>query len=246
MKFLTRQSTGRLLIALSLFLVLVALSSTGAGWVDRAQAAISLPAWCPSIPTVPTVPVPTVPTFPDVTSSHWGFEYVETLAYFGYVSGFPDGNYYPDSAVLRDQMAVFIERADKGTSYTPAVPTVAPFPDVPLTQWAVSWIAAAKNDGFVGGFPDGNYYPSNDLTRAEASVYITKLVNGTSFTPPVPTLPPFPDVLVSHWAASWIAQAKTDELVAGYPDGNYHPENPLTRAEMAVVISRALCLPGFP
>lgn len=233
--------------AVVLFLALFVLGSSGASWVKVAEASHPLPSWCPTVPTVPTIPgPPTVPTFPDVPPTHWAFEYIETLAYYGYVSGFPDGNYYPSLAVNRAQLATFFVRADKGTSFTPPTPTVPPFPDVPLSFWAVSWIAQAKADGFVTGFPDGNYYPLNAVTRAQAAVLTTRLVHGAGFTPPTPTAPPFPDVPVTHWAASWIAQGVADELFAGFPDGNFYPQNSLTRAQIAVLLANALCLPGFP
>jgi hypothetical protein len=246
MKGIEKRTFIKLGISTVLLLLLLILGSSGSTWVQGAEAAIALPSWCPTIPTVPTIPVPTVPTFPDVPASFWAFEYIETLANYGYVAGFPDGNYYPTNAVTRAQMAVFIERADKGTGFTPTVPTVPPFPDVALSFWAADWIAAAAADGFVVGFPDGNYYPLNSVTRAQAAVFITGLHQGTSFVPTVPSVPPFPDVIVSFWASSWIAQALADELVAGFPDGNYYPLTALTRAQMAVLVSLALCMPGFP
>lgn len=236
----------RVLLATLLFAGLMALAFSGAGWVQPAQAAISLPSWCPVVPTVPAVPVPAVPTFPDVPSSFWGFEFIETLAFFGYIAGFDDGNFYPTVPTDRAQMAVLIERADKGTGFTPPAPAVPPFPDVPVGHWAAAWIAAAKSDNFVSGFPDGNYYPSNDVLRDQGAVFITGLHQGSGFTPTMPTLPPFPDVPLSHWAVAWIAQVLADELMLGFPDGNFHPANPLTRAQVSVMLTQALCLPGFP
>jgi len=236
----------RLGITIALLVVVTVLGSSGITWVDRAEAALSLPSWCPSVPTVPTIPVPTVPTFPDVLPSHWAFEYIETLAHYGYVAGFVDGNYYPASSVNRAQMAVFIERAAQGTTYTPTVPTVPPFPDVPLSYWAAPWIAAAKDDGYVAGLVDGNYHPLNDVTRAQSAVFLTGLHQGTSFVPTVPTVPPYPDVPVVFWASSWINQVTQDELMSGFVDGNFYPNNPLNRAQIAGVLTNALCLPGFP
>ena len=237
----------RLSITIALLLAVTVLGSSGVTWVDRAEAALSLPSWCPSVPTVPTIPtVPTVPTFPDVPASYWAFEYIETLAHYGYVAGYPDGNYYPTVPVNRAQMAVFIERAAQGTTYMPTVPTVPPFPDVPLSFWGVGWIAAAAADGYVVGFPDGNYYPVLPVTRAQAAVFLTSLHQGTSFVPTVPTVPPYPDVPLAFWAVSWINQVTLDEIMSGYPDGNYYPLIPLNRAQMAVALTNALGLPGFP
>jgi hypothetical protein len=243
----TRKWLLRLGLALAFFIALVGLSSLGGTWSAPASAAYTLPSWCPSVPTVPTIPtVPTVPTFSDVPQSFWAWEYIEVLAHYGYVTGYPDGNYHPTDSVTRAQMAVYVENAAHGTSYTPTVPTVPPFPDVPTSFWASSWIDALKADGYTVGAPDGNYHPLADHTRAETAVFFTLLHNGTGYSPTVPSSPPFPDVPVSFWASSWINQVLGDELVSGYPDGNYHPTDAVTRAQMAVFMVRVLCLPGLP
>lgn len=49
---------------------------------------------------------------------------------------------------------------------------------------------------------------------------------------------PFPDVPASRWSASAIVEAKRLGLVAGKGDGNFHPEDPLTREEAAVLAVR--------
>jgi hypothetical protein len=48
------------------------------------------------------------------------------------------------------------------------------------------------------------------------------------------------DVACDFWAAREIAACFYEGIVAGYPDGGYHPELTVTRDQMAVYISRAL------
>lgn len=48
----------------------------------------------------------------------------------------------------------------------------------------------------------------------------------------------FPDVPEDHWAAKDIADVTNWGLVAGYPDGTFGPERPITRAELAAVVRR--------
>jgi beta propeller repeat protein len=56
-------------------------------------------------------------------------------------------------------------------------------------------------------------------------------------------LPMFPDVLATHWAYDSVEACVDSEIVSGYPDGTYQPEYPVTRDQMAVFISRAICTP---
>lgn len=48
---------------------------------------------------------------------------------------------------------------------------------------------------------------------------------------------------IGTWAKQAIAQAVQAEIVGGYQDGSFHPNAQITRAEMAVMIARALKLP---
>jgi hypothetical protein len=49
--------------------------------------------------------------FPDVGSDFWAYTHIEYCVENDVVSGYDDGNYYPDTIVTRDQMAVYIARA---------------------------------------------------------------------------------------------------------------------------------------
>ena len=50
----------------------------------------------------------------------------------------------------------------------------------------------------------------------------------------------FTDVPTDHWAYPYIEAIAGAGLTAGYPDGTYRPDNPVTRAEMAVFIKKGI------
>ena len=52
----------------------------------------------------------------------------------------------------------------------------------------------------------------------------------------------FPDVPETHWAAPAIDRAVSAEIIEGFPDGEFKPDNTFTRAELATVIQRAFNL----
>lgn len=52
--------------------------------------------------------------------------------------------------------------------------------------------------------------------------------------------------LQQHWARTDIEKMAAQGMVAGYPDGNFHPEQAISRAEFAVLISRAMVMTGYP
>jgi hypothetical protein len=71
------------------------------------------------------------------------------------------------------------------------------------------------------------------------AVFLLKAKYGASYTPPaVGTGTGFGDVPPSYWAAAFIKQLVTEGITTGCGAGNYCPEAPVTRAQMAVFLVR--------
>lgn len=52
----------------------------------------------------------------------------------------------------------------------------------------------------------------------------------------------FPD-MIGHPAAEAVSYLKAKGIISGYPDGKFHPDDPVSRAALAVMITRARGLP---
>jgi hypothetical protein len=51
-------------------------------------------------------------------------------------------------------------------------------------------------------------------------------------------------VPTTHFAFRYIEFCKGENVVTGFPDGTYHPDDPVNRAQMAVFIARAIVAPA--
>jgi hypothetical protein len=184
-------------------------------------------------------------TFTDVLMSHWAWRYIESLYNAGITSGCGNGNYCPETSVTRAQMAVFLERGIHGSSYTPpAVGGSTGFSDVPPNYWAGAWIKQLAADGITSGCGNGNYCPESPVTRAQMAVFLLRSKHGGTYVPPaVGASTGFGDVSPAYWASAWIKQLVTEGITAGCGSGNYCPEAPVTRAQMAVFLVRTFNLP---
>jgi len=104
-------------------------------------------------------------------------------------------------------------------------------------HWAKGAIDEAVKLGFVTGFPDGTFRPDAQVSRAEFAAMIARALklesaaNGLTFKD-LGSIPP--------WARPYIAQAVEAGLLNGYADGTFRSFNPITRAEIAVILVRAL------
>jgi len=49
----------------------------------------------------------------------------------------------------------------------------------------------------------------------------------------------FTDVSSNYWAMGFIAELASRQIIEGFPDGKFHPNEPVTRAQFAAMISKA-------
>jgi len=186
----------------------------------------------------------TVIPFVDVPTNYWAYSSIERLFKAGVVSGCATNplRYCPESIASRAQIAVFLERGMRGSSYTPPPATGTMFADVPASYWAAAWIEQLAADGITGGCGNGNYCPENTVTRAQMAVFLLRAKHGSSYTPPA-AKGVFGDVPTNYWAAAWIEQLAAESITGGCSSSNYCPESPVTRAQMAVFLVRTFNLP---
>jgi hypothetical protein len=118
-------------------------------------------------------------------------------------------------------------------SFTPAVHAIS-F-DI-QGHWAEGAIKEMTEAKILNGYPDGSFKPDQSITRAEFAKVIAKAYNFKS-----KSTPNFTDVK-SHWAKEYIAALTEKKLINGYPDGNFQPDRPISRAEMVTVLSRLVNL----
>ncbi|HWZ86148.1 MAG TPA: S-layer homology domain-containing protein, partial [Thermoanaerobaculia bacterium] len=184
------------------------------------------------------------PTFVDVPNSDPYFHYVETV----YVDGVTNGCnaspllYCPTNPVTRQQMAVFLLKAKHGSSFAPPS-CVGTFTDVPCSSPYAPWIEELAAEGITGGCGDGSTYcPLDPVTRQQMAVFLLKGEHGSSYTPPACSSSPFPDVACPSAFANWIKQLVTESITGGCAGGDYCPGSPVTRAQMAVFLTKTFNL----
>ncbi len=112
--------------------------------------------------------------FSDVPLGYWAASWVEQLLAEGITGGCATGQYCPENVVTRAQMAVFLLKAEHGSSYAPPSASGTKFSDVPLGYWAASWIEQLAAEGITSGCGGTNYCPEDSVTRAQMAVFLVK------------------------------------------------------------------------
>lgn len=88
----------------------------------------------------------------------------------------------------------------------------------------------------MDGYPDGSFRPSGNLTRGEAAVMFSRLLNDGDLTN-LSSKTPFKDSN-DRWYSKGISDMTSRGYLKGYPDGTFKPNEKITRAEFATMIAK--------
>lgn len=149
-----------------------------------------------------------------------------------YIVGFPDGEFKPDENVTRAQMAIMIAR-NLGYNANAPIDRV-PFEDVAVEHYSARAIAFVEARGIMNGDPDGRFRADEAITRAEMAAVVS---NYLSLNAAEIGEASFEDA-EGHWAQAIIEANVAEDIIKGYPDGSFKPNNYLTRAEAVVMINQ--------
>jgi len=107
-------------------------------------------------------------TFPDVGESNRYYEVVEENYSKGYVKGFDNGNFKPDTLLDRVQGAIIFSRIlhlnDNNLTQK--------FSDVPKDYRFFKEVTSIANRGYINGYGDGAFKLYNPLTRGQVALMI--------------------------------------------------------------------------
>ena len=181
-------------------------------------------------------------SFADVPNANLFYAYIENIFHNGITGGCGVASYCPTNPVTRAQMAVFILKAEHGSTYTPP-PCAGVFTDVACPgAFAVDWIERLYAEGITGGCGGSNYCPSNPVTRAQMAVFLLKGQHGSAYVPPA-CAGLFGDVpCPAGFAVDWIEQLSNEGITGGCGGGNYCPDASVTRGQMAVFLTKTFGL----
>jgi len=131
--------------------------------------------------------------FPDVPKNFWAYDYIDLMSKAGWITGKPDGKFYPNEPITRGQVALILYTFARKSFDFLIEDYYKLYPEMPLSEEDKIW------RDFPANFADVN--PDTKLGRSVG--------------------------LLAHY-----------NIVNGYPDGTFRPNEPLTRGQMAVILSR--------
>lgn len=115
-----------------------------------------------------------------------------------------------------------------------------PFTDVKTTDWFYEAVQYAYENGIMNGTSTTTFSPNYTTERG----MIVTVLHRMEGTPSVSgTL--FSDVATGKYYADAVAWASANDIVNGYGNGNFGPEDPITREQMATILYRYVEHKGY-
>lgn len=161
---------------------------------------------------------------------------LSSVDHYAYMVGYPDGMVHPEWKITRAETATIFFRMLTDESRENFWSQVNPYYDVLPDVWYNNAISTLTNAGILNGYPDGNFVPNGNITRAEFAAMAVRFFTDEEYEVEEDA---FPDI-ADHWANYEINLAYAKEIIEGYPDGTFKPDQEITRAEAVTIVNRVL------
>lgn len=116
------------------------------------------------------------------------------------------------------------------------------FTDVPTNFWAYESITKMTKEGFMSGYRNGTFKPNDPLSREEAASLFSNMLGDT---PSIMLSSSFSDITSDRWSSLAIESVARANIISGYGDSTYRPEQYMSRQEFAVVADKFLHYQGY-
>lgn len=159
------------------------------------------------------------------------------------MTNFADGNFYTERLISRAELASIMVKAfrlDKRQAISKENLVV---PDVPPSNPAFNDIQIVLKTNIMKGYRGNLFFPNQKVTRAEALAIFAQAYGVFQFPDETVNeiLASHPDALtIPDWAKKAIATVISEGFVNTDPQGNIAPLKPMTRGDMAYILSKYL------
>lgn len=145
----------------------------------------------------------------------------------------------PMKIVTRDGVSYAVINSLTNSTYT-LVSHTAAFSDVE-NHWAKDAVNGMGSRMVINGTGDGLFSPDQAITRAEFAAIVVRSL-GMKLEA---SAGDYSDVKAGDWYSSAVNAADAYDLISGFGDGTFRPNDKITREEAMVIIARAMAVTGL-
>ncbi|RVU53911.1 S-layer homology domain-containing protein [Anaerosphaera multitolerans] len=106
------------------------------------------------------------------------------------------------------------------------------------SSWGVPKLNKKDHYAYMIGYPDGNFKPNDEITKAEAVTIFFRMLEEDSRKEFWSTESSFKDVDSTAWYNNALSTMERASIIEADEDDNFRPNESMTRAEFAVLMSK--------
>lgn len=166
----------------------------------------------------------------------------------------PDDGYVLNVLTVKDASGNTVTVTESNGKYTFKMPGSAvtvsatfkakssslPFTDVDTGDWFYEAVKYAYDNGMMNGVGNNLFAPGSNLTRG----MIAQVLYNREGTPAAGS-GIFTDVVAGQWYADAVNWAAANDIVGGYGNGKFGPEDDITREQMAQILYNYAAFKGY-
>ena len=125
-------------------------------------------------------------------------------------------------------------KSGSNTQSTPSKPQESkPVEKPKTTETKPNFTVNVPKEAFVKGYPDGSFKPNQKVVRSEIATMLARFVNVSGDLQKA-----LADIRPTDWYFDSFKTLINAGIITGYGDGNYHPDEGVTRAQAVTMIAR--------
>lgn len=145
----------------------------------------------------------------------------------GYINGYENNKFMPNKTITKAEIAKIFEN----TMQSSAQKIYAK--DINEKAYYAKGIQTLLQNNIIELYPDNTIVPNEEMTRLDLAIIIAKILELKLETRE------FKDMDKNHWAIGYIGALVNNNIITGYKDNTFKPEQKITRAEAIAMINRA-------
>lgn len=149
----------------------------------------------------------------------------------GSSSGGKGGSNNSSGGIANPVLPVIVDKPPVADLEAPA------FEDLEAVAWAEGSIGYLYKHGIVTGVGDKRFEPQRNITRAE---FVKMVISAFGIQPLEGDAATFGDVKPDDWYFECVSAGKKAGVISGDENGNFNPQNAISRQDMAVILYRCM------
>ncbi len=186
----------------------------------------------PEVVAPPVIAPAKKESFTDLAGCEWAKDAITALHEKKIISGKAEGVFDPNGTVKREEFAKMIV-----LTFGIETGVGTDFSDVAKSEWYYTYVAAAAQNGIIGGMGDGSFGTGLNITRQDMAVMIYRAAEKSGILKKVDKDLSFTDTSeIAPYALDAVNVLSSAGVINGTPEGAFMPESSATRAQAAKMI----------